>query len=285
MNRDTARLIDFPRHLDVRGNLSVIEQEEVIPFSFCRAYWIYNVPGGERRGGHAYKRNREIIIALSGSFDVTVDGGSEVHRFSLNRSYYGLYVPAGTWRELSNFSTNAVALILASEPYSEDDYLRSYPEFLAYTSSDDVHVPGPVQVLNEIMEVNNLEIHHSDRRGDLCLLGSGSIPGFDLRRIFYLYDVPAGQSRGAHAHRNTIEVIIAASGSFKVTITDINGTREHYLNNPGKCLIVQPYQWVELTDFSGGAIALVICNSPYDNSEYIREKAQFLAELSTNGCD
>ncbi|MDE7427630.1 MAG: WxcM-like domain-containing protein [Muribaculaceae bacterium] len=281
MNKEIPKLIDFPRHLDVRGNLSVIEQAEVIPFNFCRAYWIYNVPGGERRGGHAYKRNREIIIALSGSFDVTVDCGEEVFRFSLNRSYYGLYVPAGTWRELSNFSTNAVALIIASEPYSEDDYLRTYPEFLAYSGSDEaVYVPGPHKQLKAFLPINDLEVHHSERRGDLCVIGPGSIPEFSLERVFYLYDVPAGQSRGAHAHRETWEVIVAASGSFRVTVTDINGTREHYLNNPGKCLIVRPYQWVDLAEFSGGAIALVACNGPYNNEEYIRDSEQFFKELT-----
>ena len=103
-----------------------------VPFEISRCYWIYDVPGGEMRGGHAYRRNREMIIALSGSFDVAVDDGYERRSFRLSRSYYGLYVPAGTWREISDFSTNSVALILASEPYDTDDYIYTYKQFKSY---------------------------------------------------------------------------------------------------------------------------------------------------------
>lgn len=115
-----ARIIELPKILDERGNLSFIEECRHVPFKIARAYWVYDVPGGQRRDGHAYRRNHELIVALSGSFDVQL-GSGEV--FSLNRSYYGLYVPAGIWRELNNFSTNSLALILASEPYSPDDYV------------------------------------------------------------------------------------------------------------------------------------------------------------------
>ena len=101
-----AKYIQLPKFLDARGNLSFIEQENHIPFKIERTYWIYDVPGGEKRGGHAYKNNEELIVALSGSFDVIVDDGNEKKTFSLNRSYYGLYVPKGTWREMQNFSTN-----------------------------------------------------------------------------------------------------------------------------------------------------------------------------------
>lgn len=116
-------IIDLSRHLDERGNLSVVEQWKDIPFAIARAYWIYDVPGGENREGHAYHKNREFIIALSGTFDVLTDDGNSRRVFSLNRSYYGLYIPSGCWRELSNFSTNSVALVLASTPYDPDDYI------------------------------------------------------------------------------------------------------------------------------------------------------------------
>ena len=114
MNIDEVKLIDLPRYLDARGNLSVIEEFKQIPFKIERTYWIYDVPGGEARGGHAYKENEEFIVALSGSFDVILDDGTEKKTFQLNRSYYGLYVPKGYWREIANFSTNSLALILAS---------------------------------------------------------------------------------------------------------------------------------------------------------------------------
>lgn len=100
-----------------------------MPFPISRTYWIYDVPGGEKRGGHAYRRNEELIVALSGSLEVMVDDGNEKQTFRLGRSYYGLYVPAGVWRELRDFSTNSLAMILASEPYSEDDYIRGYRDF------------------------------------------------------------------------------------------------------------------------------------------------------------
>lgn len=120
----------LPQKLDSRGNLSFIEGNNHIPFPIARSYWIYDVPGGESRGGHAYKRNEEFIVALSGSFDVILDNGVEKQRYSLNRSYYGLYIPKMYWREMDNFSTNAVALILASQTYDPMDYVRDYESFL-----------------------------------------------------------------------------------------------------------------------------------------------------------
>lgn len=126
-----VRLIELPKFTDPRGNLSVIEELKNIPFRIERTYWIYDVPGGEHRGGHAYRDNQEFIVSLSGSFDVVLDDGCEKKSFSLNRSYYGLYVPKGLWREMENFSTNSLALILSSAPYDIGDYIRNYDEFLS----------------------------------------------------------------------------------------------------------------------------------------------------------
>ena len=126
---DLVRRIDLPVIPDERGNLTFIEGERHVPFAIERAYWIYDVPGGERRGGHAYRRLEEFIVALSGSFDVTVDDGTARTVVSLNRSYFGLYVPSMVWRQLDNFSTNAVCLILASTHYEASDYLYDYREF------------------------------------------------------------------------------------------------------------------------------------------------------------
>lgn len=123
------RIIQLPKITDPRGNLSVIEEFKDIPFKIERSYWIYDVPGGEARGGHAYYENEEFIVALSGSFDVILDDGKEKKTFSLNRSYYGLYVPKGIWREMNNFSTNSLALILASTKYDANDYIRDYEEY------------------------------------------------------------------------------------------------------------------------------------------------------------
>ncbi len=127
---EDVRIIELPKFLDARGNLSFVEQNNHIPFEIKRTYWIYDVPGGEDRGGHAFKENQEVVIALSGAFDVVVDDGEQKKTFTLNRSYYGLYIPKGLWRTMENFSTNSVALEFGSVAYSANDYIREYDEFL-----------------------------------------------------------------------------------------------------------------------------------------------------------
>lgn len=124
-----ARIIELPKFEDPRGNLSFIEEEKHIPFKIERTYWIYDVPGGQVRGGHAFKTQRELIVALSGSFDVVIDDGEQQQTFSLNRSYYGLYIPAGLWRQMQNFSTNSLAMVLSSTKFNEEDYIRDYKEY------------------------------------------------------------------------------------------------------------------------------------------------------------
>lgn len=131
MTINDCKIIELPKINDPRGNLSIIEEFKQIPFKIKRTYWIYDVPGGEHRGGHAYKENCEFIVALSGSFDVILDDGIEKRKFSLNRSYYGLYVPEGLWREMDNFSTNSLALVLSSTEYNAEDYIRDYDKFRA----------------------------------------------------------------------------------------------------------------------------------------------------------
>ncbi len=126
---NNIKIIQLPKFLDARGNLSFVEEFKHIPFKIERTYWIYDVPGGESRGGHAYKENQEFIIALSGSFDVILDDGYKRKTYSLNRSYYGLYVPKGIWREMDNFSTNSLALVLSSTPYNPEDYIYDYQQF------------------------------------------------------------------------------------------------------------------------------------------------------------
>ena len=125
-----AKVIELPKFLDTRGNLSFVQNNTHIPFEIKRTYWLYDVPGGECRGGHAYRDTDEFVIALSGSFDVIVDDGKEKKTFHMNRSYYGLYIPKGMWREIDNFSTNSLALEFASTPYDPADYIRDYDEFL-----------------------------------------------------------------------------------------------------------------------------------------------------------
>jgi dTDP-4-dehydrorhamnose 3,5-epimerase-like enzyme len=126
---DQTRIINLPKILDERGNLSFFQNEDHLPFSIQRVYWIYDVPGGELRGGHAYRKMQEFIIALSGSFDVVLFDGKEEKKYTLNRSYYGLYVPKMVWRSMENFSTNALAFVASDSFYDEQDYIRDYEKF------------------------------------------------------------------------------------------------------------------------------------------------------------
>ena len=129
LDTDKIRIIDLPKTEDLRGNLSFIEEDTHLPFKIKRVYWIYDVPGGERRGGHAFKETEELIVALSGSFDVVLHDEEKEFHYSLNRSYYGIFVPKMIWRMMENFSTNSLALIIASTDYNEADYIRDFEEF------------------------------------------------------------------------------------------------------------------------------------------------------------
>ncbi len=129
MSLNKINIINLPKIEDQRGNLSFYESLNHIPFEIKRTYWIYDVPGGQKRGGHAFKAQHEFIIALSGSFDVKLNDGLSEKTFSLNRSYYGLYVPNMIWREMLNFSSNSLALIVSSTHYSNADYIRDYSDF------------------------------------------------------------------------------------------------------------------------------------------------------------
>jgi len=129
MSLEECRLIDLPRINDPRGNLTFIENSKHIPFEIKRVYYLYDVPGGSMRAGHAHKTLHQFLIAMSGSFDVTVDDSQQKMKFHLNRSYYGLYIPPMTWREIDNFSSGSVCLALASDFYDETDYYREYSEF------------------------------------------------------------------------------------------------------------------------------------------------------------
>ncbi|MCR9012823.1 sugar 3,4-ketoisomerase [Gabonibacter chumensis] len=136
MTLNNVEIIHLPRFLDNRGNLSFIEQRKHIPFDIKRSYWIYDVPGGQIRGGHAYRKNEEFIVALSGSFDVVLDDGKQKKIFSLNRSYFGLYVPKCIWRQMQNFSTNSLALVLASTPFDANDYIYDYELFKSLSNEE-----------------------------------------------------------------------------------------------------------------------------------------------------
>ena len=288
MTIDACRIIELPKFLDERGNLSFAENFAQIPFEIKRTYWLYDVPGGVERGGHAEMRNEELIIALSGAFEIVVDDGCRQKSFVLNRSYYGLYIPNGLWREIREFSTNAVALEFGSIPYDVNDYIRDYETFLAFSKSetpvlksDENLINKPIEAFSRLYDVFDctmleLDRHHSNRKGNLTVVENGKTLPFDVKRVYYLYDIPGGESRGAHAHKELTQMIVAVSGSFRVTLDDGNVKRSFILNRPYQGLYVKPGIWRDLDDFSAGAVCMVLASEIYKKEDYIRSYDEFI---------
>lgn len=287
MTINDCKIIELPKFLDTRGNLSFAENYKQIPFEIKRTYWLYDVPGGIGRGGHAEKDNEELIIAMSGSFDILVDDGKEQKTFTLNRSYYGLYIPKGLWREIKEFSTNALALEFGSIAYDVNDYIRDYDEFLVYSKKEHpiseanqptIDAPQISSKKYNVFDCTMVELdkHHSNRRGNLTVVENGKTLPFDVKRVYYLYDVPGGESRGAHAHRELEQFIVAASGSFTVTLDDGKCKRSFFLNRPYQGIYVKPGMWRTLDDFSSGAVCMVLASDVYRVEDYIRDYDEFI---------
>lgn len=289
MDTEQPQIIQLPKFLDERGNLSFFENDNQLPFAIQRVHWIYDVPGGEERGGLAYKETEEFIVAMSGSFDVLVDDGEQQYHFSLNRSYMGVYVPAGTWRTITNYSTNAVAVIAASTHYDPNDAIRDYDEFKLWKQSVVSHQQSVISSQNPQTHhtsetkysvydcgIITLDRHHSQRKGDISVIENGETIPFDVKRIYYLYDVPGGESRGGHAHKELQQLILAASGSFTVTLDDGKVRRTFNLNRPYQGLLVKPGIWRTLDDFSSGSVCLVLASEKYDALDYIRDYNEFV---------
>lgn len=286
MSVDEAKIIELPKFLDARGNLSFAEQFAQMPFEIRRVYWLYDVPGGISRGGHAEINNEELVIALSGSFEILINDGTNTRTFTLNRSYYGLYIPKGVWREIREFSTNAVALEFGSIPYSEDDYIRDFDAFCEFAKHPAVtHTVQPLSALSyreqkrfyvEDCSLIELDKHHSDRRGNLTVVENGMTLPFNTKRVYYLYDVPGGESRGAHAHKTLEQLIVAVSGSFEVSMDDGVNKKSFFLNRPYQGLYVKPGLWRDLAGFSSGAVCMVLASEVYQAEDYIRDYDAFL---------
>lgn len=293
MKLDKYEIVSLPKLTDPRGNLSIIEQLKHVPFPIKRVHWIYDVPGGMNRGGHAYKETQEFIVALSGSFDVEIDDGKEKKLFPLNRSYYGLYVPNGFWRTMTNFSTNSLALVLSSTDYDGLDYVMDYEEFKIWRKDSSripqktanvtsVKVNTPVFKFNvkECNSVNDCSlcelIKMHDQEGNLTYIYENVHVPFDVNRVFYSYDIPGGEDRGAHAHKHCHQFIVAASGSFEVALDDGVNQRIVQLNRPFWGLHVPPGIWAAEQNFSSGAICLVLASEKYIEDDYIRDYDSYL---------
>lgn len=299
---NNCKIINLPKITDPRGNLSIIEQIKQIPFEIKRVHWIYDVPGGLDRGGHAYKETEEFIVALSGSFDVVIDDGEMQERFPLNRSYFGLYVPKGMWRTMTNFSTNSLALVLSSTVYDERDYVSDYGEYLSWRKdSSKVPVKSAPQtsiVMNHpsgrclVKETDSVFdcslcelIKMHDTEGNLTYIYENVHVPFPINRVFYSYDIPGGEDRGAHAHKKCHQFLIAASGSFEVVLDDGVNKRTVLLNRPFWGLHVPPGIWASEQGFSSGSICLVLASEGYDAEDYIRDYDEYLdyIKLQRNG--
>lgn len=284
------RVIVLPKFLDDRGNLSFLENEAQIPFEIKRVHWIYDVPGGEERGGVAYRKTEEFIVAMSGSFDVVVRDGEREWKFSLNRSYMGVYIPAGYWRAVENYSSNSVALIAASTFYDPNDAVRDitapidesrHLDAARLDSSNlDVVLNSPKESKKYNVDdcgIIELDRHHSQRKGDISVVENGKEVPFDVKGIYYLYDVPGGVNRGGHAHKELYQLIVAASGAFKVVLDDGTNKKAFTLNRPYQGLLVKPGIWRTLTDFSSGSVCVVLASEKYDEKDYIRRYDEFLS--------
>lgn len=280
------QLINLPKIIDSRGNLTFIEENKQIPFEIKRAYYIYDVPGGEIRGSHAFRCQHEILVALSGSFDVVTFDGQSKHFYSLNRPYYALYLPPMTWRTLENFSTNSVCLVLSSMSYDEGDYIRSMDEFLnlqknkrnlerkEYKRKDFLNCSfnrPPTIYDASIVEVPRI----GSRNGHISVIEGGDNLPFNIQRVFYLYDIPGGESRGAHAHKACHQFLIAASGAFEVMVDDGQNKKTVRLDRPYYGLHIPPGLWAAEHSFSSGSICLVITSHLYDEKDYLRSYAEY----------
>lgn len=283
------QIVQLPKIYDERGNLSFIEGMNHVPFAIERTYWIYDVPGGEYRGGHAFREQEEFIVALSGSFDVVLHDGVEERRYHLDRSYRGVYVPRMMWRRLENFSTNSLCLVLSSTRYDETDYIRDFEEFVFLAGREKTfslrEKKNPIVLPPaDSFRTNRLDackvfplpkVH--DPAGNLTALNNGTDVPFDVKRVFYIYDIPAGTTRGAHAHREVYQFIVAASSSFDLTLDDGHETRVVHLDRPYYGLLVVPGVWCRLENFSSASVCMVLASDIYRKEDYIDDYDEFLA--------
>lgn len=286
------KIIQLPKMGDRRGNLSVVEQLKQVPFNIERAFWIYDVPGDAVRGGHAFRETEEFVVALSGSFDVVLHDGEKEQVFHLNRSYYGVYVPKMIWREMRNFSTNSLALVVASTPYREEDYIMEFEEFLVEKSEkrkgsseerivnseegkekNEWHIKNPSVYDCSVIDLPKYMFDE----GNLTWVQGGENVPFDVKRTFYLYDIPGGEARGAHAHKECHQFLIAASGAFEVVLDDGVNKRTVMLNRPFCGLHIPPGIWAAEQGFSCGSVCLVLASEVYEEADYIRNYDDFLA--------
>ena len=293
----TPHLIEIPRIPDARGNLSFIQRGATgVTFDISRTYWIYDVPADADRHGRGLQNTAEIIVPLAGAFDVTLDDGhGGTRRYHLDRPYRGLYVPPMRWRVIDNFTTNSVAFVLASTIYDANDYISDYNDFVqkAAYRRDATAISAPCAAAQNTVAVEfaqEADIHstssvdncrlidlprHIHAHGSLTVAQNDSSIPMEIRRAFYIYDVPADTARGGHSHHRSQQMIIAVGGSFDVTLDDGIQRRTYTLNRPYRALYVTPGIWRTMDNFSSGSVCLVLTDTEYAESDYVRDYDDF----------
>lgn len=283
------REVSLPKIEDPRGNLSFVQRGVGIDFTPARVYWVYDMPGGTIRHGRALKNTSEFIIPLSGSMTVrhTSPDGLYADTF-IHEADRGVLLPPMTWRQVDGFSTNAVMTVLASSRYDVRDYFYEKEEYLRAdkgivgsgdTTDEDEAMPAPTDRYL-VMKVGDSHTSMLDvlphPNGKLVSVEFGNGIDFRPRRVFYLYDVPAGESRGGHAHYQARELIVAVSGAFDVVLDDGVDKITYRLDRPDKGLYIPEGLWRELHSFSGGAVCMVVTSHLYDPDDYIRDYECFI---------
>lgn len=283
------KLLTLPKISDPRGNLTFLQEKTTIPFEIARTYWIYDVPAGEIRGSNAFKQQQIVLIVLSGSVDVVIHDGLTESRIYLGRSDKALLIPPFNWRRLENFSTNTVCLFISSHGFDEGDYIRDFEEFLTMrldSQKPSLFERGPGRTFElerqpTIYDVAVIELSQLGQRNGHITITEGikDIP-FDVKRIFYIYDIPSGSDRGAHAHRLCHQFLVAVSGSFEVQLDDGRNKRTIRLERPNYGLHIPPGIWAAEHSFSGGSVCLVLTSQYYNEDDYIRNYIDYLEYLS-----
>lgn len=241
---EDVQLLEFEQHGDERGRLIVIEGEKNIPFEIKRVFYIYGSDAKTVRGQHANRRSAFVLINIAGSSKVRVrDAFGGEREFYLDRPHTGLHIPPLVWKDMYAFSPDSVLLVLSSEHYDADEYVRDYA------------------LLHEIAQA------HNDT-------GGGYIP-FPIKRVYYICNVPAGEQRGFHAHKTLQQYMLCLGGSCTVLLDDSSERREYHLREPKDHLIVTSCIWREMYDFSSGAALIVLASEKYNEADYIRNYQKF----------
>jgi hypothetical protein len=256
------RVLPLPQVPEPRGNLTALEELVHLPFRIGSVLWFYDVPAGRSWPAGARGLGQAVVVALSGSFEVVAEGPTSWSRARLSRASTAVVVPAGTSWSAADLSTNAVGLVISSEPprspVPRGDSARPVTPFNA-----------------TVDDCSSLPLGRRRGRDGSTTKGAHTDVGFEVMRVYYLYDVPGGARRGGHAHRETEEILVAAAGAFDVVLDDGRSVRTIRLDRAELGLHIATGIWRELENFSSGAICLVLASDLYHEADYIRDYGEF----------